>query len=221
MLLDGLVGPGVVVRECSLDGRTPSLFPEEMAAIANAVDRRRREFAAGRACARDAFAALGLPAVAIPSGADRAPVWPQGVAGSISHSGTWCVAAVARQLDGVVSLGVDIEEAVPLDQAFALDICTPFERDWLDLQPHGERGLLLKVLFSAKECAYKCQYPLTLAFLEYDAMSIELDLAAGSFRARFEIEAGSFKAGDALDGRVGIANGHIACFMVLRYDPWI
>lgn len=216
MLFKDLLDPPICVREGELSGAHSMLFPEEMAAIATAAERRRREFAGGRTCAREAFTALGLPLVAIPSGPDRAPIWPPGVVGSISHSLTRCVAAVARQSDGFTSIGVDIEEAIPLDETFATDICTRFEQDWLDRQPAGQRGLLLKAIFSAKECAYKCQYPLTKKFLEYDAMRIELDANAGLFSAYFEIDAHPFKAGSRLDGRVAFADGHIASAIALR-----
>lgn len=216
MLFKGLLDPPVCVRESEPNGLQSMLFPEEMAAIANAVEKRRREFAGGRACAREAFTALGLPLVAIPSGADRAPIWPKGVVGSISHSSTRCVAAVARQSDGIRSIGIDIEEATPLEETFAADICVDAERRWLDRQPDDRRGLLLKALFSAKECAYKCQYPLTKTFLEYEAMRIELDPDAESFSAYFEIDAYPFQAGQRLDGRIRLAGGHIASAMTLR-----
>lgn len=215
MLFEDLFDPPVCARESEIDRVRTLLFPEEMAAIATAVEKRRREFAEGRACAREAFAALGLPAMAIPSGPDRAPIWPNGVVGSISHSSTRCVAAVARQSDGIRSIGVDIEELTPLDEAFAAEICTDVERKWLDRQPHGQRGVLLKALFSAKECAYKCQYPLTKTFLGYDAMRIELDADAGWFSAYFEVDVHPFKVGDRLDGRIRFMGGHIATAMVL------
>lgn len=215
MLLEGLLDPPVCVRESVLDGLRAMLFPEEVAAIATAVEKRQREFAGGRACAREAFAALGLPSVAILAGPDRAPIWPKGVVGSISHSLTRCVAAVARQADGIRSIGVDIEELTPLEESFAADICTEFERKWLDRQPGDQRGLLLKALFSAKESAYKCQYPLTKTFLGYDAMRIELDAGAGAFSAHFEVDTDLFKAGYRLDGRIGFGGGHIASAIVL------
>lgn len=216
MLFRDLLDPPVCARETGLNCFTSMLFPDEMAAIAGAREIRRREFAGGRACARAALTALGLPAVAIPSGSDRAPIWPRGLVGSISHSPTRCVAAIARQSDGIISIGVDIEESTPLDEVFAADICTRFEKNWLDRQPSGQRGLLLKALFSAKECAYKCQYPLTKTFLGYHAMRIELDADAKSFGAYFEIDVRPFKAGDRLDGRIGFADGHIASAIALR-----
>jgi 4'-phosphopantetheinyl transferase EntD len=138
------------------------------------------------------------------------------VVGSISHSLTRGVAAVARQTDGFISIGVDIEESTPLDEIFAIDICSPFERHWLNLQPSCRRGLLLKAMFSAKECAYKCQYPLTKKFLEYDAIRIELDADVKSFSAHFEIDAHPFGAGSRLTGQIRFATGHIASAIALR-----
>ena len=216
MLFKYLFDPPVCSHETELSSFSSMLFPDELAAIAGSVESRRREFAGGRACARQALTALGLPLMAIPAGLDRAPIWPAGVVGSISHSLTRCVAAVARQSDGFISIGVDLEESTPLDEIFALDICTRLEQSWLDRQQPGQRGLLLKALFSAKECAYKCQYPLTKRLLGYDAMRIELDVSARSFTAYFEIDAEPFKAGDRLDGRIGFAGGHIASAITFR-----
>jgi 4'-phosphopantetheinyl transferase EntD len=216
MLFQDLVDPLISVREAALAGFASRLLPDEMVAVAAAGEKRRREFAAGRTLAREAFAALGLPSVAVPAGSDRAPIWPNGVVGSISHSSTWCVAAIALQSDGFISIGVDLEESIPLDEIYATDICTRLEKDWLDRQPIDQKGLLLRALFSAKECAYKCQYPLTKTLLGYDAIRIELDVHAKSFRAIFEIDVDPFAAGDRLDGRIAFEGGHIASAMALR-----
>src|SRR5438045_3856440 len=72
-----------------------SLFPEEAIAVERAVARRRRDFSAGRWCARQALAALGISPVAIPVGPNREPRWPAGVVGSIAHSHSHCAAVVA------------------------------------------------------------------------------------------------------------------------------
>ncbi|MQS37792.1 4'-phosphopantetheinyl transferase, partial [Streptomyces katsurahamanus] len=55
------------------------LFPEEEAALARAVERRRREFTTVRGCARRALAGLGLSAAPLVPGVRGAPVWPDGV----------------------------------------------------------------------------------------------------------------------------------------------
>lgn len=194
------------------------VLPGEAESLARATPARRREFRAGRALAREAMAALGLPARPIPAGPDRAPQWPPGVAGAISHAADLCAAAVARADDGIVSLGLDIEPAEALDPGLLAEICTPTEQAWLALR--SEPGLLARALFSAKECAYKAQYPLSRTVLGFHAMSIALDLSAGRFRARFEEAAGPFAAGDEMEGRILIAGAHILAGLTLRAaDP--
>src|SRR5277367_2552834 len=63
-----------------------------------AVRARRTEFLAGRACARSALRKLadGRADDAIPIGPDRAPVWPAGIVGAITHAHGFAAAAVAR-----------------------------------------------------------------------------------------------------------------------------
>lgn len=190
------------------------VLPGEEAGLARATAARRREFRAGRALAREAMAALGLPARPIPAGPDRAPQWPPGVAGAISHSADLCIAAIARMDDGIVALGLDIEPAEPLDPGLVAEICTPGEAAWLAVRP--QPGLLARAIFSAKECAYKAQYPLSGAVLGFHAMSVALDLSAGRFRARFEAAAGPFAAADEIEGRILIAGGHILTGLTLR-----
>lgn len=54
------------------------LPPREAAALGRAVAVRRREFAAGRTCARRALAALGRPVDDLLRDADGLPAWPDG-----------------------------------------------------------------------------------------------------------------------------------------------
>ena len=73
---------------------------------------RRRELENGRTYAKQALTLLGFRDVEIPVAADRSPVWPEGIVGSITHvTGGACghfAAAVARIRD-VNAIGIDIE----------------------------------------------------------------------------------------------------------------
>lgn len=89
-------------RQASVD----ALYPAERAAIQYSVEKRRAEFATGRWCARQALMRLGRQPQALPPGADRIPVWPEGVSGSISHTQGYTCALVAKL---AVGLGVDVE----------------------------------------------------------------------------------------------------------------
>ena len=133
-LASRLFGPLVRTAEMDPNAAADALLPGEQAAIIHAVDKRRREFMAGRTCARRAMVALGEQAAPIPQGKDRAPIWPQGVVGSITHTDTRCAVAVARVADGFCSLGLDIEPATPINPELLRIICVPEERAYLDSQ---------------------------------------------------------------------------------------
>ncbi|MFM9994461.1 MAG: 4'-phosphopantetheinyl transferase [Phycisphaerales bacterium] len=166
-----LFPPGVVVGASDAPGDPSSLLTAECAAVASAVPTRRAEFAAGRALARRLLARLGIEHAVLPVGSDRAPIWPEGITGSISHAQGLCVAAVARRAD-VAALGIDTEPAEPLDEELWPTIAAPDELDRLRSLSPDERGLHARLLFSAKEAVYKCQFPHWRAPLEFTHVSI-------------------------------------------------
>lgn len=190
------------------------LYPAEAAAMARAVDKRRREFTAGRVLVRRAMQQLGLPQAPLLNGEDRAPRWPDDVVGSITHTAGICAVAVAARGE-VLSIGIDAEQDEPLKPELWDTICTPRDLAWLAGQDTERRGELAKAIFSAKECAYKAQYLLTQQYLGFHAMSVEL--SENTWRATFETNAGmSFGPGDVLEGRWRRARGVVATAIVLR-----
>ncbi|MCX8996224.1 4'-phosphopantetheinyl transferase superfamily protein [Rhizobiaceae bacterium BDR2-2] len=205
--LRALFAEGVGTACCDPRAAVARPYREEERFVERAVDSRRREFHAGRACARMAMSALGLEGVAIPAAPDRAPVWPEGVVGSISHCATLCVAAVALVRDGYGSIGLDVEPAEPLPADLVETICTPEEEAWLGRQPPERRMLLARAIFSAKESLYKCQYPLTGVLLDFQ--DIDIALHASSYHARFRRDAAGIARGTILEGRLTIEDGYI------------
>lgn len=171
-MLGGVLGVGVT------DPRDPTddLWPTEREGVARAIPRRVMEFAAGRRAARQAMAALNLPAVAILTGSQREPLWSAGLVGSIAHCETHCIAAVSKTH---AALGIDIEQATPLDTDLIPIVCNDDERCALDTLPANTRGLAAKRIFCAKEAVYKAQYPLTRQVIGFDAVSIMFDKDTG------------------------------------------
>jgi 4'-phosphopantetheinyl transferase EntD len=177
------------------------LRPEECAAVSGAVPRRQREFAAGRFCAHQAMSRLGCPDASIVMGADRAPVWPDGLVGSISHCDAWAAAVVARKIDGILSLGLDLEPPLPLPQDLVATILLPQERDVLETVPPARQLHYARLIFCAKEAFFKCQYALTGALVGFEIAEIKLDLAQGTFRAVLTDAIGAFPVGHGFQGR--------------------
>lgn len=163
------------------------LFPEERAGISRAVPKRQAEFAGGRLAARAALRQLGLRDVAIPKGADRAPVWPEGVVASITHTEGLCLAMAARARDWR-GLGIDLEVDRPMRSELIRSIASVPELARLSPMPFSRAGVRI---FSAKEAAYKAQYPLTGALFGFEAMESRLPLGAMRMVAEMGLGAGA------------------------------
>jgi 4'-phosphopantetheinyl transferase EntD len=193
------------------------LRPEEAACIGRAAPRRRSEFGTGRACAREALARLGIHDFPLLVGPSRAPVWPRGVVGSLSHCRGYCGVAVARS-DAVLGLGLDVERAEPLERELLERICTAGELERLPelaADPHApDWG---KLTFCAKESAYKCYFPLAGVFLGFQDVEIDFEPRARRFRARLvRPDAPAVHGLRALEGRFAWSEAFVFAGVTLR-----
>jgi 4'-phosphopantetheinyl transferase EntD len=194
-MIEKILPPQVASAEAFDDRAAVTLFPEEEAAVARAVDKRRREFATARGCARRALAALGLPPVPLVPGERGAPSWPAGVVGSMTHCDGYRAAAVARR-DRVRTLGLDAEPNGPLPEGVLDAIATPPERAWLARNLEDGSGVCWdRLLFSAKESIYKAWYPLARRWLDFADAVVTPDPRTATFAARLLVP------GPAVDGR--------------------
>ncbi len=181
------------------------LGPAEAALVARAAAKRRVEFASARRLARAALAHFGLGRVEIPSAEDRAPIWPEGFSGSLSHSDTRAFAAVGRR-DRVGTIGVDAEDRRELPRELWDRILVPQELDQLSTWPPDEQGRIALVVFSLKEAFYKAQYPRSSTFMDFPDVRVELGTPKGGARAGrldcvFQRSVGPFRAGTIVPGR--------------------
>lgn len=174
---------GAIVAGGGLDPDDDFLFPEEEALVSEAVAKQRREFLAGRSYARKALSRFGCDPVPILSLPSRAPRWPAGFTGTISHSTTACVAVVARRSD-IASIGLDIEDDDPLADDVVPLICC--EADLLG-HPVIEQSVctdLPKLVFVVKEAFYETYNPLTGRFLDFTDVEVVIDPDLFGFEAR-------------------------------------
>jgi len=213
-MIQTMIGADVAVVAAPAEAYPVGLLPTEAPAVANAVPARRREFTTGRVLARQAMTQLRLPQAAIPQAEDRAPIWPARVTGSISHDATLCVAAVAPRTR-FKSFGIDVEANKPLDIDLIDIICTRAELDWLSKQRPSDITTLAKLIFSAKEAAFKCQYPHSGAMLDFHDLDLCFDLVKHQFTARFRTSAPPFKVKDILRGRFAIEADYIITTVAL------
>jgi enterobactin synthetase component D len=192
-------------------------FPDN---LQKAVAKRRAEYLAGRFVARQVLNMLEVRDYSLSNGVDRAPQWPTGLIGSLSHNNqrALCAAQIitpaadasgeTRQVHGV---GLDIESLIAVERAKGLwpGILGKEEYSYFQESPLPFNQLLT-LAFSAKESLFKAVYPQLgryFDFLEARFSSYSLD------SGRFELQllrdlSEDFPAGRRFTG----------CFMVNDSD---
>jgi 4'-phosphopantetheinyl transferase EntD len=184
-----------------------TLHPDEEALAREMGDARRREFAAGRDCAHRAMRALGVAEGPVLRGLRRAPCWPAGIVGAITHTRGFCAAAVASDADHA-GIGLDAEQWRPLSERALARICSADEIAGLRTLPRHAAELWGTAVFSAKESLYKAYFPLTATFIGFRDAAVRLHPErddAGRFEARLAREDAPDAAGRrAFEGRFRI-----------------
>jgi 4'-phosphopantetheinyl transferase EntD len=171
-----------------------TLLPEEQLFLARAVPKRVHEFAGGRACARAALAQLGFSGAALPVGPERAPVWPPGATGSITHTDGFCAAVVAATTD-IRALGLDVEGVDSVKPHLWRRICNPEELATLQSCDLEAAIAAATLIFSAKEAFYKCQHFLTGQWLGFSDVTVTVEDAGFSVRPARTLEISQRSAG--------------------------
>jgi 4'-phosphopantetheinyl transferase EntD len=173
---EGLANRLVLVT--GIDDVPGELTVDEQPAVARAVGKRRREFAAGRQLARHGLRSLGMEAVSIPMSERRYPLWPEGVVGSISHTGERVGVALARRRD-YAAVGLDLEVRRSVTPNLFDSIMLDSERRRLPTASREEEATLI---FSCKEAVFKAVYPVCGEFLDF--LDVSIELLDGEFIAR-------------------------------------
>jgi 4'-phosphopantetheinyl transferase EntD len=125
----------------------------------------------GRAAAYRALRALGFSAPpAVLRGEGGMPLWPEGVVGSLTHSGGAAVALAGREPD-IRAIGIDIQALRPSTRDISGRIAVLREEEWLK-EVEDEQLLRTVLLFSAKESIYKALYPLGRRFFGFHSVEL-------------------------------------------------
>ena len=157
-------------------------------------------------CTRRAARALGVPEAPILADRRRAPQWPNGVVGSITHAAGLTAAAATLRRD-VAMLGIDVEDAGELDAADSELVATAGERRRAAALLGTDAG---RVLFSAKESIYKAWYPATARWLDFHDVTVAVE-RGGTFTVepRPHLSADDRTVLAALRGHFGISASHV------------
>ena len=142
---------------CADDDLRP-LDPAEERLVQAATPKRVMDFRLGRHCAHAALRTLGISVPALLRDEDRAPAWPTGIVGSITH-GAGMGAAVVALDKAVRGLGIDVERARnALPRGVWRLVFTAEEEAFLSGLSDEAAERTAHVWFSLKESAFKAAH---------------------------------------------------------------
>ena len=138
--------------------------------LSNAGRKRKAEHLAGRIAAAHALGAIherAIPGIG-PSGE---PLWPKGVSGSITHSGTQAMAVVVPHPDALV--GIDCEAILPDHEAREIQDGIVDAQEAMCLTHSGYPfALALTLAFSAKESLFKALFPQVKIYMSFECARV-------------------------------------------------
>ncbi|WP_368544870.1 enterobactin synthase subunit EntD [Enterobacter soli] len=140
------------------------------AELAHAGRKRKADHLAGRIAAAHALNALDVRAV--PGiGPSGEPLWPAGVSGSITHSGTLAMAIAVARRDALI--GIDCEAILPAEEAREIKdgVIDALEEPLLTRSGYPF-ALALTLAFSAKESLFKALFPQVKTYMGFDAARV-------------------------------------------------
>ena len=199
--------------------RLAELPTDEQQLVATAVAARIDQFVAGRLCAH-ACISVGPSDAAIVKD-DRAPVWPAGVIGAITHTRRSAAAVAAWSTDAAAArtgIGLDRETIGRVGPDIETRIASRVELDALEAS--HDRDASLTALFATKESFYKAQWPtrrVWVGFLDAHA-SVEW---ASDHHGTVRLEpSGSMDLDDVawpIDADFHLTHGEVEVVLVARF----
>lgn len=131
---------------------------EELAYVNGADQARINEFVAGRILARKAATTQGVPNLQLLSDINGVPIWPNSIAGSISHKGAFCGVLIGSR-KRYRSVGFDIEFIEHLDKSIWSVFASEAEMSQAAVLGI-EESKFANMLFCAKESFFKALFPI-------------------------------------------------------------
>jgi len=168
-----------------------NLPPEQLPEVNFGLSKKRnQEYLLGRLAIKDALGSLGnVPAWIERDPLTKAPVWPKGIAGSLSHSSGLALAVVGDS-PPILGLGVDLEKANrTIDLGIERHICAQDESDDLRSLHPENHAIRLLLTFSAKESLYKCFFgKIPRDLLRFKNVSLEWESSKWTAHWKFPSE---------------------------------
>ena len=165
---------GTTVHQITFDPTTFTnadlLWLPHQAQLTDAGRKRKTEHLAGRLAAAHALRAINERAV--PGiGPSGEPLWPEGITGSITHSGTQAMAVVARYPHTLI--GIDLEAILSENEAHEIkEGVIDAQEETRLLQSGKPFALTLTLACSAKESLFKALFPVVREYMGFECARV-------------------------------------------------
>lgn len=180
------------------------------AELSNAGRKRKAEHLAGRIAAAHALPDYTVPGIG-PSGE---PLWPEGVSGSITHSGTQAMAVAVRHPDALV--GIDCEAILPDREAREIQDGIIDAQEAMCLTRSGYPfALALTLAFSAKESLFKALFPTARRYMGFDCARVTA-LNQKTIALTLSLPAGRYQQGKCFSLAWQRVNGEVYTMIVVQ-----
>lgn len=182
---------GFAVKTPSTLGQFSLSAAEKCILSPRAVEARKKEFVLGRAACYQALKEIGfIHPPPVLKGAYNEPIWPRGCRGSLTHAQDIAVCAISPD-DRINGIGIDLEKITgKRDDLFADAfgvVAAGSELEWILSDP--ARSLLrAKMIFSAKEAAFKAYFPHVLRYIDFKDAVLMWDEDQKRFTGRLLID---------------------------------
>ncbi|MGC1497644.1 MAG: 4'-phosphopantetheinyl transferase superfamily protein [Sulfitobacter sp.] len=182
--------------------------------LSKAVNKRQAEYLAGRALVQHAFEHLKVDQVQLPMGQDRAPIWPPGIHGSISHTKGRVACLLTKRPGHFV--GIDIEKNLSENGLKSVKQVTlqPSERDFVAQYTELPEPQLAGAIFSAKETLFKALYPIVQRFFGFNAAAC---IGVNDTTLRMELTQdlhATLPIGRAFEVQMRLYDGHVLTWLL-------
>ena len=140
--------------------------------ISKGALKRQADFLAGRYVAKLALEQLGFRQFDIKIGFQKAPVFPDGITGSISHNDALAVCIVSKSAECNL-LGIDVENIISNETCKTIErqVLNQSELIGLSRTPYPV-NFMITLVFSAKETLFKAIYPYVKQYLDFNTSEV-------------------------------------------------
>lgn len=143
-------------------------------------NKRLSDFRASRYCAKQILEKFGIHNYPLLINEHRAPIWPNQLVGSLSHTKNFCFGVIARGLD-IKAIGIDVEVNKPLKDDLLKLICTAKDQNYFKL--YSSPNHAATIIFSIKESIFKCLHPIYKKWIDFKEVDVILNEQEGTYCA--------------------------------------